>query len=329
MKTLNRKAAYSIAILAALVLTGCKAPQATVVNDTLSKQLPPEYTENTPPQETSARTPWKTFFTDPVLVSMIESALQANQDLMITWQNIEIAKSEVLLRSGRLYPVISGEGGLGIKKEGRYTSAGAGNAATQIYPGKDMPEPLGNFGAGIHAEWEADIWGKLRDEKKSAVAHYLATVEGKNFILSQLISEIAKNYYELLALDTQLDYINQYRKLQLKALEISKIQKQAAAATELAVKRFETESAKADAMAYTVKQQITEKENMLNALMGRFPQPILRDKKTLTEALPQKFYTGIPSDLLANRPDIRQAELELQAAKLDVEAARKEFYPSL
>ncbi|MGL6038681.1 MAG: TolC family protein, partial [Soonwooa sp.] len=130
-------------------------------------------------------------------------------------------------------------------------------------------------------------------------------------------------------LDNQLDMIHQYMEIQKKALEISKIQKQAMAATELAVKKFEAELAKSSATEYDLKQQITEKENQLNALLGRYPQPILRNKESFMNIVPQSIYTGVPSQLLANRPDVKQAELELEAAKLDVEAARKEFYPSL
>jgi len=95
------------------------------------------------------------------------------------------------------------------------------------------------------------------------------------------------------------------------------------------VKKFQAELAKSKATEYTLRQQITEKENQINALCGRYPQPIVRTKESFMSIIPQTVYTGIPSQLLANRPDIKQAELELKAAKLDVEAARKEFYPSL
>ncbi len=271
----------------------------------------------------------ETVFTDPNLVSLIETALKNNQDLLITLQEIEIAKSGVLAKKGKLSPTVSAAVGAGLKKAGRYTSEGAGDASTEMEPGKPIPDPLGNFEGGLMANWEIDIWKKLRNEKESAVAHYLSTVEGKNFVLSNLIEEVADDYYELLALDNQLDIIQQYIKLQQKALEISKIQKEAAAATELAVKKFEAELAKSKATEYTIRQQITEKENEINALLGRYPQPIIRAKENFMSTIPQTIYTGIPSQLLANRPDIKQAELELKASKLDVQAARKEFYPSL
>lgn len=304
---------------------------ATVVKDEVKENIPQNFNQQDQgdANNNSGTTPWRQFFTDPNLVVLIETALKNNQELMITLQEIEIAKSGVLAKKGRLTPTVSAGVGAGVKKAGRYTSEGAGDATTQIEPGKDMPDPLGNFEGGLMANWEVDIWKKLRTEKESAVAHYLSTVEGRNFVLSNLIEEVANNYYELLALDNQLDIIQQYTKLQQRALEISKIQKEAAAATELAVKKFEAELAKSKASEFTIRQEITEKENEINALCGRFPQPIVRSKGDFMSMIPQTVYTGIPSQLLANRPDIKQAELELKSSKLDVEAARKEFYPSL
>lgn len=319
------------AIALSLVLASCKAPMATVINDEVKTNIPQNFNqeEQQDANNNSGTTPWRQFFTDSNLVSLIETALKNNQELMITLQEIEIAKSGVLAKKGRLTPSVSAGIGAGLKKAGRYTSEGAGDASTEMEPGKPIPDPLGNFEAGLNASWEIDIWKKLRTEKESAVAHYLSTVEGKNFVLSNLIEEVADNYYELLALDNQLDIIQQYIKLQQRALEISKIQKEAAAATELAVKKFEAELAKSKASEYTIRQQITEKENEINALLGRYPQPIVRTKENFMSTISPTVYTGIPSQLLANRPDIKQAELELKASKLDVEAARKEFYPSL
>lgn len=311
------------------VLTGCKAPMAAVVQDKTKEDIPVAYTEKESEGKNSGITPWKEFFTDPQLENLIETALQNNKDLLITLQEIKIAKSNILYKNGLLSPTVTGHLGTGVEKAGRYTGQGAGDASTDITDGKRVPDPLTNLEGGISAHWEADIWNKLHTEKKAAVAHYLSTVEGKNFVFSSLIVEVANNYYELLSLDNQLEVIRQYTQLQKKALEVSKIQKEAAATTELAVKKFEAELAKSAAQEYTIKQQITEKENNINALLGRYPQPIERNSKNFMNILPQKVYTGIPSELLSNRPDIKSAELELQAAKLDVEVARKEFYPSL
>lgn len=319
------------AIALSFILTGCKTPAASVMKDNLKSALPANFGQDTAQDSTqnSGITPWREFFTDPALVSLIEEALRNNQDLLIALQEIEIAKSDVMTKRGNLVPSIGYNAGIGMSKAGRYTSEGAGNATTEIKPGKSMPDPLMDFQAGLTLDWEIDIWNKLRTEKKAAVARYLSTVEGKNFVLSNLIAEVATKYYELLSLDNQLAITEKYIKLQERALEISKIQKEAAAATELAVKQFEAELAKSKASEFSIRQDIVEKESEINILLGRYPQPIRRDKDSFLSVVPKTVYTGIPSQLLQNRPDIKQAELVLEAAKLDVNAARKEFYPSL
>ncbi len=316
--------------LAVLAYTSCKTPQATIVPDRIKQTLPQKYEGTVDSIKHSAvLTPWRQFFTDSKLVSLIDTALVNNQDLIMTLQQIEMAKSDVLSSQGRLLPSVSLGGSIGVDKVGRYTSEGAGNASTDIKPGKAMPDPLMNYTGGLQADWEVDLWNKLKDGKKAAVENYLATVEGKNAVLSTLIATVAEKYDNLLCLDNQLKVIQQYIELQKKALELSKIQKQANAGTELGVKKFEAELAKARSTEFALKQQIVETENGLNLLLGRYPTLIDRSSSTFMESVPQIITSGFPSELIFNRPDVRQAEHQLAATKWNVEAARKEFLPSL
>ena len=326
---MKRKYIPYIMVMLALVITGCKTPQATSMTDRVKAQLPSRFPQDSVTGETSVATPWRQFFTDPSLISLIDTALTNNQDLRITLQQIAMAKSNVLYQEGQLIPSVSAGGGVGVSKAGRYTSEGAGNATTEIKPGKATPDPLMDFRLGTSVDWEVDLWHKLSSGKRAAVEHYLATVEGRNAVLSSLISQVAGNYYHLLALDNKLDVIHQYIDLQRKAVDIAKIQKMADADTELAVEKFEAELAKARSEEFTLRQEITESENNLNLLLGRYPTAIQRDKSTFLSSSLQSVMTGIPSELLYNRPDIRQAEHELAAAKWNVKAARKEFLPSL
>ena len=160
---------------------------------------------------------------------------------MINLQEVEIAKNDILFRQGPLRPIVNARIGGGVEKVGRYTSQGAGDATTEIYPGKEMPDPLTDITAAVYANWEVDIWKKLRNSKKAAVTRYFSTVEGRNFVLTNLIAEIANSYYELLALDNQLEIVKQNIELQKNALEIIKVQKEATRATDLAVTKFEAE----------------------------------------------------------------------------------------
>ena len=212
---------------------------------------------------------------------------------------------------------------------GRYTSQGANDANTEILPGREMPDPLSDLNLSLNAIWEIDIWKKLRNAKNSAVEKYLGTIDGRNFLITQLISEIANSYYELMALDNQLEILEKNLEIQQNALEIVRLEKAAARVTELAVKKFEAEVLKNQSRRFQNLQQIIETENRINFLTGRFPQPVTRNSKDFLATQPDSLQTGIPSQLLLNRPDIRRAEHELTATKFELKSARAEFYPSL
>ena len=247
----------------------------------------------------------------------------------ITLQEIQISNNEIGARKGEYLPFVTLGGGAGIEKVSRYTSQGASDEVTEIKPGVATPEILPNTYLGAFASWEVDIWHKLRNARKVAVTNYLASVEGKNFLITNLVGEIANSYYELMALDNELDIIKKNIVILNNALSIIKQEKDAAKVTELAVRRFEAEVYKTQSLQYDIQQKITIAENKINFLVGRFPQHIQRNSQSFNELIPHKVYTGTPAQLLQNRPDIRQAELKLEAAKLDITVAKANFYPSL
>lgn len=276
----------------------------------------------------AANMKWKEFFGDAQLSTLIDSALINNQELNIMMQNVNIFQNEVKARTGEYLPSVGIVAGAEVEKVGRYTSQGANDATTEIRPGEEFPEPLNNLSVGLKASWELDIWKKLRNSKKAAVYEYLASIEGKNFMVTNLVSEIASSYYELIALDNQLTIINQNLEIQTNALKIVKLQKQAARATELGVQRFEAELFKNKSEKYAIQQKILETENKINLLLGRRSQHIARSSDEFIEKQIDTVYSGIPAQLLEYRPDIRMASYELEAAKLDVKTAKANFYPS-
>lgn len=322
----NKKYIIAVLLVSTIAYSGCKVPALIQPPD--PKSMPATYKGSVDTMNTAA-VRWKDFFADQYLVSLIDTALKNNQELMITLQEIDIARNDIRVRQGKLLPFVTGGAAAGVDKVGLYTSQGAGDASADITPGKKVPEWLTDQRIGAYANWELDIWKKLRNAKKAAVTRYLSTIEGRNFVITNLIAEIANGYYELLALDNQLEIVRQTIALQQSALEVVRVQKQAARATELAVKKFEAEVLNSQSLEYDILQKINERENELNFLLGRYPQPIERDKTAFLNRVPREVQTGIPAQLLSNRPDIRQAELELAAAKLDVKVARAEFYPSL
>lgn len=307
-------------------LWGCKAIQSQVRTE--SKSVPARFNDR---QDSAsiAQISWKQYFADKNLTALIDTALKRNQELNITLQEIEIRRNEVRTRKGEYLPFVDVRGGAGFEKEGRYTRHGAVDENVEIMPGRRFPDPLQDYVVGAFASWEVDVWRKLRNAKKAAAYRYLASAEGRNFMVTNLISEIATSYYELMALDNQLEIIQRNIEIQTDALQIVKQQKDAAKLTQLAVNRFEAQLLNTTNRQFEIQQRIVETANRLSFLTGSFPNGIPRSSGAFSTFSIDSISIGVPSQLLANRPDIRQAELELAAAKLDVKVARANFYPSV
>ncbi len=280
-----------------------------------------------------AEVKWQTFFEDGNLKALIETGLKNNLDLLKLSQKMEAANANFKFNKNMLLPTADAFVNAGQTKFGKYTMDGVGNFDTNFSPNieenQKMKVHLPNFHVGLQTSWEIDIWGKLSNKKRSAYAKFLASKEGKNLLLTNLIAEIAITYYELLALDNELNIIQETNVLLQNALDLITLQKQAGEANALAVEQFEAQLLNSKTLETEIKQLLTECENKLNFLMGRFPQPIQRDRNALVKPGSWKKNTGIPSQLLKNRPDIRNAEFELIASKANVKAAKAAFYPSL
>lgn len=318
---------YSAFIVILLVaVTACKAPDYGRMDP--KKDTPESYLGSTDTTNL-ADIAWKDYFKDTCLTALIDSALVNNQELNIFLMEMHISQNEVMARKGEYLPSVGIRAGGGADKVGRYTTQGAMEATTELEPGKEIPEVVPDMLVGAYANWEIDIWGKLRNAKKAAAKRYLSSVEGRNFMVTNMVGEISNSYYELLALDRRLEIIDRYIDIQTNALRIVKLQKENAKVTELAVRKFEAEVYSTKSMRYDVQQQIIETENRINFLVGRYPQHVERNSNAFDELYPTEILTGVPSQLLDRRTDVRKAELELQACKLDVKSTKAAFYPSL
>jgi len=278
---------------------------------------------------TIATISWKEYFADKNLIALIDTALANNFDILIALQRVEAASAGVQFSKGLLLPSVSVGGTAAIRRYGLYTMDGAGNSTTDILPGQTVPVNLPDYFVGFQTSWEADITGKIQNRKKAAVARYLSSIEGKNWLITNLVALIASTYYELQALDIELEIIRENISIQENAVAVVTSQKESGAANELAVEQLRAQLLTTKSLEVEIEQRIIETENQINTLLGRYPQPIERGKTILTDIIPTQLQTGVPSDLIRNRPDIKQAELELIAAKADVKAARAAFYPSL
>ena len=311
-----------------LIITGslsCKIPVMNVKK--LNTTVPNSYT-GLVDTVNNADIQWRLYYKDPNLTALIDSALQNNQELNILLQEIASSKNEVTARKGEYLPFVNLGAAAGPEKSGRYTFDGISEEDIKANPGRE-PKYLGDYMVGAYASWELDIWKKLRNAKKSALMKYLSTVEGRNFMVTNLVAEIAASYYELMGLDNLLEIIHQNILIQDNALRIIKLEKEAAKVSQLAVNRFDAQLLNTKNLQFDIQQKIVEIENRINFLVGRFPQHINRQSNSFNEIKTDIVHTGIPSSLLANRPDIRQAEFDLSSAKLDVDVARANFYPSV
>jgi NodT family efflux transporter outer membrane factor (OMF) lipoprotein len=313
--------------LLGIMISGCKVPRITNQGNALS--LPLAFQTSIKADSSIAKISWRNYFSDPMLINLIDTALVSNQDMAKALQHIEMARSGIIATRGALKPVFEGVGVAGIQKYGLYTMDGAGNRNTEMINGKDIPVHLTDFLAGFQASWEIDLFGKLRNKSKAAQARFWASVEAKNLIATSIVSEIALAYYELLALDNQLSIIDEYIRIQENAVELARVQKEANTIDELAVKQFEAQLLNLQEMKFDVYNSIIENESKINFLIGRYPRIIPRTSTVIETLLPKIIATGVPSDLLLNRPDLRQAELNLNASRIDVQVARAAFLPSL
>ncbi|MFO0597189.1 MAG: TolC family protein [Myxococcaceae bacterium] len=326
-----------VAVVAAVALCACIPTLAENPARDVSKAVPNSFRHDeldggvvevgdagTPtPAQSAAHQRWDEFFHQEELKSLIDTALKNNQELNISLQEIIIAGTEVSARRGEYLPRVGAGLTTGIDKQGGTTWRGYSDRVAGV------PENLGNFGFGLTASWEIDIWGKLRNAAKSADFRAQATVEARNFMVTELVAEIARSYFELVALDNEIEVLKNNITIQTNALEVVKFEKQAARVTQLAVQRFEAEVLKNRSRLYDLEQERVQAENRINFIVGRFPQPVKRNAASLNDPLPESIAMGLPSQLLENRPDVRRAELELEASKLDVSVARARFFPAL
>ena len=321
---------YALLAVTVILVSSCKLAQPVQQQSAVS--TPATYTEQTD-SAGIGEIKRSVFFTDQKLVALIDTAIQNNLDLKMAVQRIEMARSNILFANGALLPSVSAEISGGGRKFGDYTMDGVGNYDTNFSPNVDsdrkLPAPfMPDYFAGLRSSWEVDIWGKLKIQRKAAYTRFLATDKARQAITTSLVAQVASLYYELLNLDTELNIIQKNIRLQQTAVETVGIQKEAGRANELAVRQFRAQLLNTQSLEIDINQRIIATENQLNLILGRFPQRISRSS-TLEQTFPQQIKAGIPSDLLRQRPDVQQAELEMLANYNDQQAARLAFLPSL
>ncbi len=262
--------------------------------------------------------PWWDVFKDSRLQLLIQTALANNYDLRIAFTRVEQARQLAAQARAAFFPQVH-YGGLAGK--GRNVAAGG------------APAPNGTSGGlvaiDLNASWEIDLWGRLRRLNESARAQFLASEEARRDTRISLISQVAQNYFQLLALDRELQIARDNTNSLGGSLKIFDERLKGGVASKLETATAQALLESADATIPNLERQIAVQENVLSVLLGEAPRAIQREDVPLETQSPPEVPAGLPSSLLERRPDIRQAEQQLRSANAQVGVAVADFFPQL
>lgn len=265
-----------------------------------------------------AEVSWKSLFSDTLLKHYISTALDSNIDIRIALQSIDAAAAYVRQGKAGNLPTLSA--GLDYSNSVYSKNSLSGQSTN----GK----AINQFQIGANLSWEADIWGKIRSQKRAYDDSYLQTIEAHKAVKTQLVANIATTYYQLMALDEQVKIAQISIISRDSSLTTTKALKQAGQVTAVAVKQTEAQLYAAQLILLELQQQQRLLENSFCILLNEPPHSIQRN--TLRgQTINTELKVGVPANLLANRPDVREAELGLMQAFEMTNVAKSNFYPSL
>lgn len=270
---------------------------------------------NTTDTNTIANLHWNEVFTDPALQKLISAGITQNLNLQIAYTRIQQAQAYYAQSNSAYYPTLSANAQVTESKLSTVQGFGIRKSATQ-------------YQLGVTSGWDANIWGRLGSARRASLASLLQTETAARAVQTQLVSGIASYYYSLLSLDKQLAITQQTVYNWDTTVQTMRALKEAAVVTGAAVVQSEASRYGAEVTIPDIKRSIKETENALSILLGNVPDSIPRsniDNQTANALL----RTGVPAQLLANRPDVQEAEYNFRAAFEETNVARTYFYPSL
>ena len=269
---------------------------------------------------TIAAMPCESMFADTILKALIREGLYNNLNLKVAVQKIQEAQAALGQSKAALLPNLSANASA--------TRSKLSAASLNYPPGTTVSTLTTSYQLGLSTSWEADVWGKLSSAKRAAFNTLLQTDAAKRAVQTQLIADIANNYYNLLALDKQLEITGLTLQSRIKDVETMKSLKEGAVVNGAAVVQSEANRYAAEVAIPDIKRSIRETENAIDILVGRPPGALNRSKLDVQKQI-DSLQTGIPSQLLKNRPDVQQAEYAFRSAFENTNLAHAYFYPSL
>lgn len=318
-----KKYINGLALLSVLVVGACKVSKDI---PTPKPDLPDNFRNAASVKDTSsiADIEWKNFFTDPVLQRLIDSTIAKNYDLQIAIKNIEAAQLQ--FKQVKWNNVPTADLNVTANTDRPSNNSLTGLSLAQYNIGTNHIE---DYSANIAISWEADIWGKIRNQSKAAFATYLQTAEAKKAVQTSLVANVSQGYYNLLMLDAQLNIAQSNVKLNDSTLRIIRLQYESGQVTLLAVQQAEAQLQSAAELIPQFEQNITIQENALRILAGSLPGRIDRNAILDQQPLPDNLSAGLPSALVSRRPDVKSAELQLVIANGNVGINKAAMYPAL
>jgi multidrug efflux system outer membrane protein len=278
--------------------------------------MPASYIYQDQEAQSTANIQWWKQFNDPVLDDLIAESLANNKNIMIAAANVEQAASVLKVTRSSLFTQFG------------YSGAGAKQRASES-DGLRLPDnPYTSYQTVASASWEIDLWGRIRRLSEASMANLLATEEARRGVILSLVASVANTYIQLLGLDEQLAISKSSLIAYGESVKLFEKQFKYGQVSQMNVEQARTQYETAATAIPQIKQQIIQTENALSILLGKYPGHIPRGKsidKILFPAIP----AGIPSDILINRPDIRQAEQNLIAANAQIGAARALYFPTI
>ncbi|TGD57055.1 efflux transporter outer membrane subunit [Flavobacterium humi] len=272
---------------------------------------------------TIAGKPWKEFFTETDLVQLIEGALAKNNSLQVAEENIKIANLQYKQSKWGNVPQVNA---FVNSSYSRLSENSLNGRNAQLALGQNHIE---DYSAGINLSWEVGIWGKIRNQKKNALAVYMQTAEAKKALQTTVVANVSKGFYDLLMLDAQLDIAKKTLMLNDSTLFMVTLQFEAGQVTSLAKQQTEAQRLASAQLIPQLEQNILLQENGLSILTGTFPEAKERNSRLHLLEVKENLSTGIPAQLISRRPDVKSVELALKAANAKVGITKANLYPSL
>ncbi|MBV6434237.1 MAG: Outer membrane protein OprM [Bryobacteraceae bacterium] len=319
---LLRRSATAFVLVVASGLTGCmvgpnyRRPAVSIPDSYRGAISPPE-------SESLADLEWWKVFTDPRLQELIRKALAQNYDLREAVARVDAARSNLGIVRADQYPNLAAGANIQANRASR-------NGAIPLSP-VIMPNQNRVFGGATLAmlSFEADIWGRLRRATEAARANLLAAEENRKAVVTTLVSDVATAYFTLCELDSELDISRRTLASRKESLDLIQTRQRGGLSTLLDIRQAEELVYSAEDAIPAVEQRIAQTENRINLLLGMNPDSVIRGRGLAEQQPPPAVPAGLPSALLARRPDIRAAEQDLIAANARIGVARAAYFPRI